>query len=143
MQANQQVLTLQQNLKNLLLNEGACDVGFAASDDGPAQLPYLLSIVIHLSDAVLDEIHAAPTYTYFHHYRTVNALIDRLLFLAGICCQKTDTTGIQLPLPKHTPPTRSHSAGNSPTKKRLSWRVWEPLVVPACFCIDSMVPACG
>lgn len=38
-----------------------------------------ISIVVRLSDMVMNEISdQAPTHTYFHHYRTVNAFIDHL-----------------------------------------------------------------
>ncbi len=79
---------ISQQLEKLLKSGGACDVGFARVEDGPAGLPYALSIVLPLSDAVIEEIENGPTYTYFHHYRTVNAAIDRLLLQAGLLLQQ-------------------------------------------------------
>ncbi len=73
-------------LRELLLWHGADDVGFSAPEDAAAQfsgLPYAISLVVRLSDAVIDEIDTAPTHTYFHHYRTVNAQLDRLALLTG------------------------------------------------------------
>lgn len=72
----------------MLLQEGAADVGFAKVPDGPfGENSYAISIVIRLSDAVVDEIDGEPTHTYFHHYRTVNAFIDRLVLKTGIILQ--------------------------------------------------------
>ncbi len=52
-------------------------------------LPWVVSVVVRLSDAIIDEISVAgPTWTYFHHYRTVNAHIDRVLLNAGLWLQK-------------------------------------------------------
>lgn len=50
-------------------------------------LPSCLSLAAALSPAVMDEVAAsrAPTMTYYHHYRTANALLDRAAFLlAGV-----------------------------------------------------------
>lgn len=80
-------MTIDEQIKGLLLNSGVCDVGFAEVPDGPEGLPYAVSIVVPLSDAVIDEIDGAPTYSYFHHYRTVNAYIDRLLLQTGLLLQ--------------------------------------------------------
>jgi epoxyqueuosine reductase QueG len=77
-------MSIDQRIKALLISGGACDVGFCRVPDGPEGLPYALSMVLPLSDAVIDEIKDAPTYSYFHHYRTANAYIDRLLFKAGL-----------------------------------------------------------
>ena len=47
------------------------------------ELPYAVSIVVKLSDYVVDEIDGAPTFAYFQHYRTVNAFIDRAILQTG------------------------------------------------------------
>lgn len=68
-------------LRNFLLANGAVDVGFSRlSYDS---LDYAVSIVVKLSDFVISQIDTAPTYTYFNHYKTANALIDRLSLLCG------------------------------------------------------------
>ena len=38
-----------------------------------------VSLVFHLSDAVVDQIDDAPTHTYFQHYRTMNAYMDSVM----------------------------------------------------------------
>jgi len=75
---------LKFQIKELLTKYGACDVGFTSCGDSPNDaLPNAVSFVIHLSDAVIDEITNEPTHSYFHHYRTVNALIDQLELKVG------------------------------------------------------------
>lgn len=74
-------------IKEFLLNNGVYDVGFAKVSDAPEGLPYVVSIVIALSNAVVDEITDKPTHTYFHHYRTVNAFIDRMMLQTGMLLQ--------------------------------------------------------
>lgn len=40
--------------------------------------PIAITFGIRLSDAIIDEIGGEPTFTYFNHYRSVNALIDQI-----------------------------------------------------------------
>lgn len=84
-------MSLQDDLRAYLLEQGASDVGFGCLPDGDSEggfaesgCRYFLSLAIKLSDAILDEITDAPTHTYFNHYRSVNALIDQLLLKAGL-----------------------------------------------------------
>ena len=44
------------------------------------QLPYGVSIAVKLSDAVLKTIENSPSFAYFQHYRTANALLDNIAF---------------------------------------------------------------
>jgi hypothetical protein len=87
-------MKMDEQIKELLQNNGAGDIGFAKVEDGPAGLPYAISIVLPLSDAVIDEIDGAPTPVYFHHYRTVNAYIDRLLLQIGLLLQAYNATSL-------------------------------------------------
>ena len=78
----------EKELKDFLLSKGVSDVGFAEiSNSDTGELKYAVSIVVALSDAIIDEIGDAPTPTYFNHYRTVNAFIDRTLLEAGLFLQ--------------------------------------------------------
>ena len=78
----------EQELRELLLSKGVSDVGFALTEDADTgDLKYAISIVVRLSDAIVDEITDCPTPTYFNHYRTVNAFIDRCLLEAGLFLQ--------------------------------------------------------
>lgn len=77
-------------IKELALNLGAWEVGFSKIEP-PEEFPALdnaISIVVKLSDGVVDSIADAPTYTYFHHYRTVNALIDQITLKIGFLLEQ-------------------------------------------------------
>lgn len=94
-----QLTDIQKELKEFLLSAGASDVGFAEIDDGDfGSCRWGVSVVVKLSDAIIDEIDGAPTHTYFSHYRAVNALIDSLLLRAGMFLEKGDTNILPLPL---------------------------------------------
>ncbi|MBE5745300.1 MAG: epoxyqueuosine reductase [Clostridiales bacterium] len=79
-----QIQKLQQELKTIAYDLGADVVGFCALDNQTAkiapQLNYAISIGVKLSDAVLSTIEDAPSFVYFQHYRTANALIDNIAF---------------------------------------------------------------
>ena len=82
-------MNIQQELKEYLLSQGASDVGFCKIDDGDfGECGYGISIVVRLSESIVDEIGAEPTHTYFNHYRSVNAFIDSLLLKAGLFLQR-------------------------------------------------------
>lgn len=82
-------------LKEYLQENGASDVGFCRlSYDS---LDYAVSIVVKLSDFVISQIDTAPTYTYFNHYKTANALIDRLGLLCGKMIEEQG--GLYMPIP--------------------------------------------
>lgn len=67
-----------------LLQEGVAQVGFSHLHEALPQryrhLPYGITLVYKLSDAVMDEVvswqEPGPTFAYFQHYRTVNAFLD-------------------------------------------------------------------
>lgn len=82
-------MKVQEELINFLKNNGVADVGFTCVEDGPfGEKSYAMSIVVKLSDAVVDEITDEPTHSYFHHYRTVNAFIDRMILQSGFILEK-------------------------------------------------------
>lgn len=82
-------MQVQEELKKFLFENGVADVGFTCVSDGPfGEKSYAMSIVVKLSDAVIDEITDEPTHSYFHHYRTVNAFIDRTLLQCGFILEK-------------------------------------------------------
>jgi len=61
---------------------GASKIGFSyVSKQIPDRLKHLKSavtVMVRLSDQIIDDIKNEPTHTYFHHYRTVNFLIDQI-----------------------------------------------------------------
>ena len=79
---------MQTKIEELLYGGGAGAVSFCRlKDENVFGLGYAVSYLIPLSDAVIDQIDNAPTHTYFHHYRTVNAFIYRLVLKTGIILQ--------------------------------------------------------
>ena len=71
----------EKDIKEIVKSSGGAFCGFAEFEhDG---LSTAISYGVKLSDFVLSQIEDAPTYTYFTHYRTANALIDRIGFLVG------------------------------------------------------------
>ncbi len=77
-----------KDIINKVLELGGNDCGFFV-DEG-ADMPYKngISVVVALSDAIVDEITDRPTHTYFNHYRTVNAHIDNILLRLGMFLQE-------------------------------------------------------
>ncbi len=77
-------MELQNTIKDFLLKHGAGQVGFChLEEENSFSLPYAISYTIPLSDAIVEQIDTAPTHTYFHHYRSINALIDQLSLRVG------------------------------------------------------------
>ena len=78
--------SLTNHLRERLLYEGLCEVGFSRVDQTvPPDLSryhYAVTLMYRLSDAVVDEIDDSPTYAYFQHYRAANALLDRCALIA-------------------------------------------------------------
>lgn len=75
---------MENIIKDFLINHGAGQVGFCRLEtENEFGLSFAVSYTIPLSDAIIDCITDAPTHTYFHHYRSVNALIDSLSLRCG------------------------------------------------------------
>lgn len=51
---------------------------FAGGEEIPHDLPYGISIGVKILDEVLNTVQTGPTKIYFHHYRQVNFLLDRI-----------------------------------------------------------------
>ncbi len=79
---------IQNEIKEKILSLGVTDVGFCKTEDGIGGLKNAISIVIRLSDAIIDEITDKPTHTYFNHYRSVNTFIDSCLLQTGMFLQQ-------------------------------------------------------
>ena len=73
---------LREQIESLTKGLGGSFVGFSdvgeILPDTLKKYPYAITFGIRLSDAIIDEIEDKPTYTYFNHYRSVNALIDQI-----------------------------------------------------------------
>lgn len=88
---------MQNKIIEFLKQGGAAQVGFCKADENPFSLPFAISYTIPLSDAIIDGIDTAPTHTYFHHYRSVNALIDRLSLGCGLMLAQNGYKYVPIP----------------------------------------------
>lgn len=86
-------------VKDLALSLGAADVGFSkcTPPDEYKSLTNAITIVMKMSSAVINAISSAPTHTYFHHYRTMNALIDHTLLRIGILLEQNGYNYVPIP----------------------------------------------
>lgn len=73
---------MYNRFKELVKELGGSFTGFSnVRESLPDELkayPYAITFGVRLSDAIIDEIGDKPTFTYFNHYRSVNALIDQI-----------------------------------------------------------------
>ena len=88
---------MQKKIEELLKSEGALEVGFCKAGENPFSLPYAISFEVPLSDTIIDQIETAPTHTYFHHYRTVNAFIDRIALKCGLFLESQGYKYVPIP----------------------------------------------
>lgn len=111
----------QTELKDFLLSKGVSDVGFCRVDgDGVGGLCHAISIVVRLSDAIVDEITTGPTPTYFNHYRTVNAFIDRCLLETGLLLQQNGYRYITVAASQSMPSTPFNGRYSHKAAARMS-----------------------
>lgn len=81
-------MDIVEELKTLL-GEKVSDFGAAELAEPFKGYRYVVSLVYKLSDGVISEIENGPTHTYFHHYRTINRLLDDTVHSAGMLLQKS------------------------------------------------------
>lgn len=62
-----------------------------------SNLKYAVSVAVRLSDAIVNEIGDKPTHTYFHHYRTLNTLIDSITLRASLLIQESGYLAMAVP----------------------------------------------
>ena len=90
-----------KELQSRLKEWGASFVGFSKVEgvlpERYASLKYAITIGIRLSDFIIDEIDDKPTYTYFHHYRAVNALIDQITLKGVLYIQELGYKALAVP----------------------------------------------
>jgi len=89
---------LMTQIESFLIENGAGDVGFCRlNGDNDFHMPAAVSFVIPLSDSIVNSISDAPTHTYFHHYRTVNAHIDSISLKTGFLLNKAGFNYVPVP----------------------------------------------
>ncbi len=90
-----------ENIKSKLIDWGASFVGFANVEnklpESLERLKYAITIGVALSEFVIEQITDKPTYTYFHHYRTVNALIDQIMLKGQLLIQEKGFKALAVP----------------------------------------------
>lgn len=73
---------MKSRIEKIAKEHGASLVGIGNIEgllsDRHSHLKRGISIAIRLSDQVLNDVVDKPTHTYYHHYRTVNFLIDQI-----------------------------------------------------------------
>ena len=79
-------------IKTKVRDWGASFSGFSDMSnklpDKFANFKNAITIGIRLSDSIIDDITDRPTFTYFHHYRTVNTLIDQITLRGMLLIQE-------------------------------------------------------
>ena len=87
----------KDNLKEKLFDMGADLVGFSKLKTPPIQsdesLIYAVTVAVKLPDSVLKTIESRPTISYFHEYRSANALLDSITFRCARLIEKAGFNG--------------------------------------------------
>ena len=85
----------REDIKNELIKKAnelsLAEIGFfKLPGEGEKGLRYGISLVMKLSDFVADEVeeYSRPTHSYFHHYRAVNAHLDRAMLELGALLER-------------------------------------------------------
>ena len=113
-------MTDYKKLKEMLIEKGASFVGFSSVKGIPEAGEYsgAITIGIKLLDSYFEEVKkdSAPTYEYFHHYRTVNFALDQLALCASLPKAVSIASGTSGPVSKqqremHGPIAARISAG--------------------------------
>ena len=100
---------LTDKLNNLLYNEGATRVGFSmpVNELKPefTNTPYAITVLVRLSDKIISLINekTGPTHMYYHHYRTVNTLIDQITLKAVLFLQNEGFNAFAIPASQTIP----------------------------------------
>ena len=113
-------MNFAEELQVKLREWGATLTGYSmVSDKLPQslkQLGYAVTIGVRLSDFIIDEIKDRPTYTYFHHYRTVNALIDQITLRGMLLIQENGYKALAVPASQTVNDTEDKYSGIFPHK---------------------------
>jgi epoxyqueuosine reductase len=90
-----------KNLQHKIRDWGASIYGYSwVGDKIPERLrklEFAVTIGVRLSDFIIDEITDRPTYTYFHHYRTVNTLIDQIALKTMLTIEENGYYAVAVP----------------------------------------------
>ncbi len=113
-------MNIKQELDRQLLEWGASFTGYSRVDGklspNLSKLNFAITIGIRLSDFTIDEITDKPTYTYFHHYRTVNTLIDQITLKGLMFLQDRGFRAVAVPASQSVKDTADSYCGIFPHK---------------------------
>ncbi len=88
-------------LEKFLIGLGASKTGFSyvgdLLPDSKKTLKSAITVMVRLSDFIVDEISGRPTHTYFHHYRSVNFLIDQITLRCVLLLQEWGQKAFAVP----------------------------------------------
>ena len=91
-------MSIREEITQMLLAEGVAEVGFSHMEEVPYEgLCTAVTLVVRLLDPVVDGIDTAPTKDYFHHYRTVNAYLDRLTLKTCLMLERAGFRAAPIP----------------------------------------------
>ncbi len=113
-------------LKQNLIDLGADLVGFSHLEKSPInnqpELVYAITVAVKLPDAVLKTIDNRPTISYFHEYRSANALLDSITFRGARLLEKQGYSSYPIPASQSTAEDKSLYKGTyqHKTPARLS-----------------------
>lgn len=90
-----------QKINDKALDLGATSIGYSYLENVlPNQLRHLeygISVLVRLSDEIINQIETAPTFTYFHHYRDINTLIDQICLRISLLIQNEGYLAMNIP----------------------------------------------
>lgn len=102
---------LQSKIKNYAEELGADLVGFSCIGESPIKnqenLKYAVTVAVKLPDAVLKTIENRPTISYFHEYRSANALLDQITFKIARFIEKQGYNAFPVPASQSTSDDKS------------------------------------
>lgn len=123
-------MDLSEKLECKLKEAGATIVGFSnvtgAVNENLRTIGHAITVGVRLSDFIIDEIKKCPTYTYFHHYRTVNFLIDQITLKGTMLLQERGFRALAVPASQTVNNVAEKHCGIFPHKTaavaaRLGW----------------------
>lgn len=89
------------DLKELIKEFGVSDVGFSEISkvvpSNWSQYHYAITLVVQLSNGIINDITNEPTDTYFSHYRSVNYHLNEVMLKTAISLQNWGFDAIPIP----------------------------------------------
>jgi len=94
-------MDIESIIYDKLYSLGASDIGFSDVNgflpENIKKLHYAITVCIRLSNYIVNEIDDKPSFTYFHHYRTINTLIDQITLRCVLLLQEEGYNAFAVP----------------------------------------------